>query len=152
MDRGLYSNKALTLKAVLCKVWTIIQGHPHCEELQQRLKEELHDMSDTCSSGHLLRLINVFSGFQGGITLGVREEITTVVNHRIGQLVAKGSPEVQEAIAEALADGEENVIMKHLYAQMAELHDELWTDYRTLIDKNLFTEHFRGVVTRWTNA
>jgi hypothetical protein len=120
--------------------------------LQKRLAEELHDMSDTCSSGHLLRLINVFSGFEGGISLGVREEITTVVNHRIGQLIGKQTPDVGEAIAEALADGEENVIMKHLYAQMAALHDELWADYRTLIDKNLFTEHFRGIVTHWTNA
>lgn len=152
MDRTLYSNKAWTLKGMLCKVYGMIQRHNDRDALMQRLVEELHDMSDTCSSGHLLRLINVFTGFEGGITLGVREEITTVVNHRINLLVQKQPEDVVEAIVDALSDGQEDVLMKHLYSQLAQLHDELWTDYKTLIAKQLFTEHFRGVVTKWTTA
>jgi len=152
LDRTLYSSKALTLKGLLCKVYGMIQAHPCRDELTKRLVEELHDMSDTCSSGHLLRLINVFSGFEGGITLGVREEITTVVNHRINGLVAKQPAEVMDAIVEALSEGAEDVLMKHLYSELARLHDELWADYRTLIDQQLFTEHFRGTVMKWTTA
>jgi hypothetical protein len=63
MDRGLYSNYSYSLITILLKIWSYIQVHDKREELETRLIEELIDMSGTCSSGYVTRLVNTISGF-----------------------------------------------------------------------------------------
>ena len=49
---------------ILLKVWTYIDTHDeHKEEMLKRLLEELEEMSDTCSTGFVTRLVNTISGF-----------------------------------------------------------------------------------------
>jgi hypothetical protein len=48
---------------VLLVIWQNIITNPHKDELITRLIQELNEMDDTCSTGHLSRLINVLSGY-----------------------------------------------------------------------------------------
>ena len=48
---------------ILGVLWDIIQYSDQTESLTLRLIDELVDMSDTCTTGHLYRMVNVLSGF-----------------------------------------------------------------------------------------
>ena len=63
MDRALYSKYNFNLLYVLLKVWTYISSHKHQEEMTKRLIQELYEMSGTCSTGFISRLVNAISGF-----------------------------------------------------------------------------------------
>ena len=63
MDRALYSNYNCSLLHILLKIWTYLSTHESCEDMKNRLLEELIDMSGTCSSGFASRLVNVISGY-----------------------------------------------------------------------------------------
>lgn len=63
LDRVLYSKYNYTLLYILLKIWSYLSSHKSQKEMEQRLLEELVDMSGTCSSGFASRLINVISGF-----------------------------------------------------------------------------------------
>lgn len=150
MDKGLYSSKSLSLQTMLCKVWSSIQSHEYREELNKRLLEELEEMNDTCSSGHLLRLINIFSGFEDGIKIHIFDELTTVINHKITKIVSTQSEEVQSQIVEELGEYNQINVLSKLYGPIAILHDELWNDYKQIMDNQTFTDYFRTIVTKWT--
>jgi hypothetical protein len=59
LDTFLYENQKLT--TIFVKLWCIALKNI---ELKCRIIEELEDMYDTCSSGHVSRLINILSGFE----------------------------------------------------------------------------------------
>ena len=63
LDRCLYSQYSQTLLNILLKVVSFIFSHDDKNELLIRLKEELYDMSGTCSTGFASRLINTLSGY-----------------------------------------------------------------------------------------
>jgi hypothetical protein len=85
LDATIYGKSYMKLEGVFRKVYTIIQGSEHKESLLQRLKEEMIEMSDTCSTGHLLRLMNVFSGFSSTsyISVDPTVELKSVLTKRI---------------------------------------------------------------------
>lgn len=56
--------KHYTLVDIFSMVWTLIYSRPEPDELIKCLVEELQNMSDTCTSGHVSRLINTLSGFE----------------------------------------------------------------------------------------
>lgn len=63
LDQTIYDG-GQTLSSIFIKIYNIILSHPHKDDLYNRLIEELIDMADTCSSGHLSRLINILSGYE----------------------------------------------------------------------------------------
>jgi hypothetical protein len=86
IDRSLYHNTSLT--TILTKIWFYIINHEKSkEELQKRLFEELEEMSGTCTSGFLMRLLNTLSGFDDDLSLKISYEDQIVANF-IGRLNA----------------------------------------------------------------
>lgn len=74
MDRVLYFNN--NLSNILVKLWSYIKNNENVEEMTKRLIEELKDMSGTCSSGFLSRLVNTLSGFgEMNITISYEDQI-----------------------------------------------------------------------------
>jgi hypothetical protein len=63
MDRTLYSKYSSNLSNILVKLWSYIQDNEFKDAMVSRLLEELEDMSGTCSTGFLSRLVNTLSGF-----------------------------------------------------------------------------------------
>jgi predicted house-cleaning noncanonical NTP pyrophosphatase (MazG superfamily) len=84
MDRTLYLNN--TLSKILVKLWSYINNNEYKDEMIKRLFEELEEMSGTCSSGFLSRLVNTISGF-GNLQLNISFEDQLVSNF-IGRLNA----------------------------------------------------------------
>ena len=88
IDRTLYSKFNVSLSNVLVKVWSYIQtrdGNIKLE-MQNRLIEELIEMSDTCFSGYILRLINSVTGF-GELNLKISWE-DQIISNLTGRLNA----------------------------------------------------------------
>lgn len=63
LDRALYSKFNSNLSNILVRLWSYIEENEYKDSMIQRLLEELEDMSGTCSSGFLSRLVNTLSGF-----------------------------------------------------------------------------------------
>ena len=91
LDRTLYSKFNNTLSNIIVKVWSYIIGHKDSDELFKRLLEELEDMSGTCSSGYLSRLVNVISGFDEKFKLRIsfEDQIISNFNGRLNAFVKK---------------------------------------------------------------
>ena len=63
MDRTLYSKYSSNLSNIFIKLWSYITENEYCDAMKERLLEELEEMSGTCSTGFLSRLVNTLSGF-----------------------------------------------------------------------------------------
>jgi len=87
MDRALYSKFNLSLSNVLVKVWSYTMGHEYQDEMHKRMLEELQEMSGTCSSGYITRLINVISGF-GEFNIRISWE-DQIISNLYGRLNAR---------------------------------------------------------------
>jgi len=89
LDNSLYGNVHYRLAGVLLRLYVKILSHPNCDELFKRLGQELTEMCETCSTGHLLRLMNVFSGYDDTryITVDPKIELKSVLNKRIDAYV-----------------------------------------------------------------
>jgi len=82
IDRSTYLGSSLS--RILVKIWSYIQNNEFKNELTKRLLQELEEMSGTCSSGFIGRLINTLSGF-GELAINISFEDQLVSNF-IGRL------------------------------------------------------------------
>lgn len=88
MDRTLYKN--CSLSNILVKIWSYIEYNEFKSEMTKRLLEELEDMSGTCSTGFLSRLINVLSGFgELNIRISWVEQIISNFSGRLNYFARK---------------------------------------------------------------
>ena len=84
IDRSLYLGS--TLSIIFVKTWSYIQENEFKLEMIKRLLEELEEMSGTCASGFLSRLVNCLSGF-GDLQITISIEDQLIANF-IGRLNA----------------------------------------------------------------
>jgi hypothetical protein len=91
MDRTLYSAFTSTLSNILVKLWSYIQESEYKDEMIKRLLEELDEMSGTCSSGFVSRLVNVISGFDEKLSIRIsyEDQIIANMNGRLNQRAQK---------------------------------------------------------------
>jgi hypothetical protein len=96
VDLAFFSKQKLRLRDILQRVWNRIMNMMNSEsskEAIKRLTQELVDMHDLCSTGHMSRIINVLSGFSeenGGLTVvkiswnnQIKSNISARINFRI---------------------------------------------------------------------
>lgn len=73
-----------TLDELFARVWEEIITSPHRKELERILLEELEE---TCSTGHVTRLVNVFTGFADiGIQVVWRDTVKSVIVSYVREL------------------------------------------------------------------
>lgn len=80
MDRTLYSKFTSTLSNILIKLWSYIHESEFKDGMLKRLLEELEEMSGTCSSGFVSRLVNVLSGFDEKLSIRISYEDQIIAN------------------------------------------------------------------------
>ena len=115
-------------------MWCYITDHKHEKELKKRLLEELEDMSGTCSSGFLSRLVNVVSGFGDfSIRISWQDQI-------IGNLTGRINKEIKNITSEnsLFIDKLEDIIILKLQItgeilKICEDLEEITTE--TIVDK-----------------
>lgn len=76
-----------SLFSIFQALLNFIRQHPSQQDLNQRLIQELIEMSSLCATGHLSRLINVVQGFDVNpamkIKVSIKEEVYATVKHSI---------------------------------------------------------------------
>jgi hypothetical protein len=107
LDNTLYSKYNVSLLNLLIKSEQYIQTHSQKDELMLRLCQELCDMADTCTTGHIYRLVNVFSGYEVAISIPIEEEVKSCVFARLRGIIDKKTEEEQEQIFACIGTSED---------------------------------------------
>ena len=84
IDRTLYSKYSSNLSKIFVKLWSYIIDNEFVEDMKHRLLEELEDMSGTCSTGFLSRLVNTLSGF-GNLSIRI-SFVDQIISNFTGRL------------------------------------------------------------------
>ena len=107
LDNTLYSKYSVSLINLLIRSYYYIQTHSSRDELMLRLCQELCDMADTCTTGHIYRLVNVFSAYDLTLTLPVEEEIKSCVYARLQKIISLKTEKEQELIFDCIGSPDE---------------------------------------------
>jgi hypothetical protein len=167
LDRGLYSNFQ-SIQSLVMKIWQIIKEHEYKETLTQRLFEELIEMSGTCSSGHISRLVNVLSGFEVNgklmkLTIDYKDEMMAIVmskiNKKISEISISGKEEDEEyqnSILEEMmwtSNFERRTNFNRFFREnIIQIRDELMREYvfdQKLMNMEIFEINFRSILEKF---
>jgi hypothetical protein len=107
LDNTIYSKYSVSLLNLLIRSEYYIQTHPQKEELMLRLCQELCDMADTCTTGHIYRLVNVFSGYEVAMSIPIEEEVKSCVYARLRKIIDNKTEEEQDQIFNCIGTSED---------------------------------------------
>ena len=107
LDNTLYSKYSVSLLNLLIRSYYYIQTHQYKDELMKRLCEELCDMSDTCTTGHIGRLVNIFSGYELTISMPIEEEIKSCVYARLTTIIGSKPEEIRDLIFDSIGTSDD---------------------------------------------
>ena len=98
IDTAKYEN--MCISDVLVLVWEYICQSENKEELENRLIQELEDMDQTCSTGHLSRILNVLSGYfsESVVQITLKDQLRSNIFARYTRLIKMVSNDLQEKI------------------------------------------------------
>jgi len=92
---------------LLIRSYYYIQTHEYKDELMKRLCEELCDMADTCTTGHIGRLVNIFSGYDLSVSIPVEDEIKSCVYARLTKIIGDKPEDIRDLILDSMGLSEE---------------------------------------------
>ncbi len=107
LDNTLYSKYSVSLLNLLIRSYYYIQTHEYKDELMKRLCEELCDMADTCTTGHIGRLVNIFSGYDLSVSIPVEDEIKSCVYARLTKIIGDKPEDIRDLILDSMGLSEE---------------------------------------------
>jgi hypothetical protein len=64
-------------------------------------------MADTCTTGHIGRLVNIFSGYEVTLSMPIEEEIKSCVYARLTNIIGDKPEEIRDLIFESIGTSEE---------------------------------------------
>jgi len=90
----------LNISDILVLVWEYICQSEQKEELEIRLIQELEDMDQTCSTGHLSRILNVLSGYfsESVVQITLKDQLRSNIFARYTKLIKLLPEETQDKI------------------------------------------------------
>jgi len=85
IDTAVFTNKRVSISEIFVHVWVRIQQYDKEKRdiLEERMIEELSDMSDTCSSGHSSRFVNILSTYDSSLTISWESQIKANIAGRM---------------------------------------------------------------------
>ena len=94
----------LNMCDILVLVWEYICNSEHQQELECRLLQELEDMDQTCSTGHLSRILNILSGYfvESSVEISFKDQLRSNIFARYTKLINSLPENTQEKINEEL--------------------------------------------------
>ena len=98
IDTAKYEN--MCMSDILVLVWEYICNSDHKEELEYRLLQELEDMDQTCSTGHLSRILNILSGYFSDniVQITLNDQLRSNIFARYTKLIKLLPEHIQEKI------------------------------------------------------
>lgn len=135
IDTATFTEHKATLQEIFLHVWLRINDYEgeKLNVLKKRFFEELCDMSDTCSSGHSSRFINVLSTYDSSLSLKWEDQILSNIKGRLNAAIRKcEDEELKDMIVTAQTEMAETedieaynaFIKKELPSLQAELESE----------------------------
>ena len=126
LDNTVYTDKLVSLLHLLFRSYLYIMiTNEGNEELLKRFTEELYEMADTCSTGHLVRLANIFSGYDVNMNMDVEDELKGCIFQRLTNIINSKSEEEQEKIYEdTLSEDFMKILSKDLVGLINDLEKE----------------------------
>jgi len=79
----------LNMSDILVLVWEYICNSEYKQELEKRLLQELEEMDETCSTGHLSRILNVLSGYfvESSVEISFKEQLRSNIFARYTKMI-----------------------------------------------------------------
>jgi hypothetical protein len=141
----------ITMCEVYDKTLSIIFKSKHKEELIKRLAEELVDMNQLCSTGHLSRLINVLQGFENQfkITIDPKDEIYANISTYITNEIQK-SADADELLID-MTTPEKKRFLLFLDEIMRLKYIELVKEYRNVIEEIKVKEYIQDAIRNYVD-
>ncbi len=120
---------------VLCYLWNYIRSEKHSKaqrkEWLQRFMQEMVEMYDTCTSGHVSRIINVISKEEKTLTITFTQQIIANVQGRIkSRLKDVDDADAQENYIMALMDTAEPELKQQLHDWVLSFKTELYEELK----------------------
>lgn len=97
MDEAKFTSYDITVSEFLVYIWLKIHTFPNHKEMYARLLQELSEMPDGCSSGHISRIVNVIPG---AIRISWEDQIQANMLGRLGAAMREGSKDIDELAPE----------------------------------------------------
>ena len=141
--REIQSNSAnffgFTTWDIVRMCYFLIQINEHKDELLKRFNEEIKESKDTCGSGYIVRLLNVFSGFDDDLTMSAKMKQESILKLRIyiSSIITKLKPKEQEIVLKALEEKDKDTI------------DEFIVNYIFFDSDNLTNDEIQKEIYNW---
>jgi hypothetical protein len=156
MDRALYSKYNCTILNVLMKVWTYINQNEHETEMKNCLLQELVDMSGTCSSGFMSRIVNSISGFgQFNLRMSFRDQIIANFTGRLNAkaMIIKDLDFQEKVLSEMTVTCSDyqarKNFLKFFREEMLNIREEMYLEFNEHIDDCSFDLYFRCAISNY---
>jgi hypothetical protein len=125
-DNIRYGENKYHLLHLLRLVYTFIDKHEYKIELENRLLEELIDMSSTCSSGFFSRLFNTVHGYTTEFIAGMdwSEQICANLTTRLNKILQTeyADSDLQSTILEQMTINDDDLTLKSAYLDFMRKH------------------------------
>ena len=156
MDRALYSQYNCTIMHILMKIWSYMHNHKHETEMKKRLIQELIDMSGTCSTGFVSRLVNTITGF-GEFTLEIswRDQIIANFTGRLNARAKKiDDLNFQEQVLNEMMIScgdykSRKNFLKFFREEMLNIREEMYEEFKEHITDTDFDLYFRAAISSY---
>jgi hypothetical protein len=160
IDRITYSSannsKTWTTCQALSRVWSHIQHSQHIDTLKVRLIEEIESAYDTCSSGHILRILNSLSGYDG-LSLGMSwsDQIAGNFKGRLNAIIKniKNNDLRSELLCEMVDLGTSNttpIFNAFIREYLPDITDDIRTEFQHYLPKEIVDELIRSAYSRYS--
>jgi hypothetical protein len=151
LDLTLFTTRKMRLGEILQRVWNRIKQKEDQEtqiELTRRLVQELIESEDTCSSGHMERMVNVLSGYDFDINISWKDQVISNIQGRLNARLHKLDEESQGDILLALTEKEDEKripLQNFVGEEKYSLRDELKKEFvdEEYIPYDDFDKHFK---------
>lgn len=156
LEPTLHTVHKISTSNIFRVVWTVIHTEftgEHLVSLQHRFLEELEDMSNTCSSGHAKRLVNVMVGFTDALegAVDIVDQFVANIKARLMATIKNMKDEdVKDALMESMTErgAGKRAFNEHILSVAETVRSELFNEFVTegwLSDKK-FSSIFTATV------
>jgi len=132
-----------TMAKILQYVYAYIQVSANKLELENRFIEELLEMRGWCSTGHVVRILNILTGFDESIqlTVDVKKELKAAVFARLGFAMKKLPIDQQEELA--MCSDDKTFLQE--FVETYSPYEELLVEYKHL-PRETFEEYYASAI------
>lgn len=149
IDTAKFTKFHLNMAQIMCYVWKKIDTFEASiqKELKIRLIEEFIDMTDTCSTGHNSRLVNIFCGYdEDVIQISIEDQLKSNIQARFMKLLENDSDveELVMGIDETASKEDREIFVKFAKSKQEGLKQELYNEFvgGGFMNKNSFLNIF----------